>query len=331
VPGCNPLEIVEDWVRGGTVAGAAAVVVGRDGVLAERYAGVRRRAAEDPVAADTRFALASLTKPLVACACLIAVEEGSLELDGPLRDGFTLRHLLSHAAGLPYAGDRAARPVDPPGSYRRYSNAGYLVAGAELAEAAGVAAGDYLHEAVLAPLAMDASLGLDHAAAGRTATVQEPGLGEGGAQLFNSASFRAAASTAGGGYATARAYGAFLRMLLREGRGEHGAILAAETVDELLAPQFGALPGEIEGVGRYRALCWGLGFDVRGRRQPHWAGSALSATASTHFGASGSLAWLDRERGLGLVALANRGTYSGWWARDGGWADLTAAVVGGYA
>jgi len=70
---------------------------------------------------------------------------------------------------------------------------------------------------------------------------------------------------------------------------------------------------------------------VRGRRQPHWAGSALSATASTHFGASGSLAWLDRERGLGLVALANRGTYSGWWARDGGWADLTAAVVRGYA
>ena len=41
--------------------------------------------------------------------------------------------------------------------------------------------------------------------------------------------------------------------------------------------------------------------------------------------ASGTLAWLDPERGLGLVALANRGTYAGWWREP--WADLGAAVT----
>ena len=66
---------------------------------------------------------------------------------------------------------------------------------------------------------------------------------------------------------------------------------------------------------------------MRGTREPHWTGDALSPTANTHFGSAGTLAWIDRARGIGLVALANRGSYSGWWARPGGWADLTRAVV----
>ena len=48
-----------------------------------------------------RFALASVTKPLVARAAQIAIEEGVVELDtaaGP--PGSTVRHLLAHASGL---------------------------------------------------------------------------------------------------------------------------------------------------------------------------------------------------------------------------------------
>ena len=47
-----------------------------------------------------RFALASVTKPLVARAAQVAVEEGVVELDtqaGP--PGSTVRHLLAHASG----------------------------------------------------------------------------------------------------------------------------------------------------------------------------------------------------------------------------------------
>ena len=95
----------------------------------------------------------------------------------------------------------------------------------------------------------------------------------------------------------------------------------------MLATQFGELPGGVEAVTLWDACPWGLGLDVRGTREPHWTGDALTPSANTHFGSSGTLAWIDRERGLGLVVLASRGSYSGWWSGEGGWADLTAAVV----
>src|SRR5690348_8277556 len=127
----DALDIAERWVTTGLVPGiAACVVTARGGVVAERYAGVRARGGNDRVGPDTLFALASLTKPLVAAACLVAVEEGLLELDEEVRDGFTLRHLLSHCSGLPESSDEADGPLlEPPGTRRRYSNAGYTVAG----------------------------------------------------------------------------------------------------------------------------------------------------------------------------------------------------------
>ena len=65
--------MVDSWVDDGTVGSVAAAVVGRDGdVLERRYAGADER---------SLFALASVTKPIVALASLVAVEEGALELD----------------------------------------------------------------------------------------------------------------------------------------------------------------------------------------------------------------------------------------------------------
>jgi CubicO group peptidase (beta-lactamase class C family) len=323
----SPLDLARAWVEAGTVPGVAAVVVDRSGVLDEAYAG-RITAEGDAIGADTRFALASLTKPLTAAACLCAVEEELLELDGEVRDGFTLRHLLSHCSGLPAeADDLDARPLEPPGSYRRYSNAGYALA-ARLVEArAQMPFREYLRSSVLDPLGMDASLGLEPGDAGRAAVVRQPGIGQDGQQLFNSPGFRTAALAESGGFATAPGYAAFLTCLLARGRARGGALLAPETVDEMLETQFGEPPGGVEAVALWDACPWGLGLDVRGTREPHWTGDALTPTANTHFGSSGTLAWIDRERGLGLVALASRGSYSGWWSAPGGWADLTAAVL----
>jgi CubicO group peptidase (beta-lactamase class C family) len=319
------LAAVDGWVAGGLVPAVAAVVVDAGGVIAERYAGVRERGGDEPVGPETLFALASLTKPLVGAACMVGVEEGLLELDAEVRDGFTLRHLLSHCAGLPEAGLRWQEPpAFPPGTQRWYSNAGYVQAARLLEAASGMSCPAYLAEAVFGPLGMDASLGLAEADAPRAARVWQPGR-YGEDELFNSQRFRADAPPQGGGFACARAYGAFLSCLLAHGEAGGRALLAAETVDEFLAPQFGPLPGGVGGVGEWPDLCWGLGFDVRGRREPHWAGASLSERAASHFGASGTLAWLDPERGLGLVALANRGTYAGWWREP--WAALGAAVT----
>jgi CubicO group peptidase (beta-lactamase class C family) len=324
----DALEIAAGWVDDGRVPGVAACVVSSTGLVAERYHGVLAAGGEEPVGPDTHFALASLTKPLVAAAVMVASEEGLVDLDEPVRDGFALRHLLSHASGLPVPSRGLDdRPDFEPGTRRRYSNAGYALTGRLLERASDMPARDYLAQALLGHLGMDASLGLDEAEGPRTATVREPGLDAPGEELFNGAAFRRRGPAAGGAFATARAYGTFLTCLLRHGAAEGGAVLAPETVDEMLACQFGELPGEVEGVGRWARLCWGLGLDVRGTREPHWTGDSLSPSAASHFGASGTLAWLDPTRDLGLVALANRGTYGGWWARRGGWADLTAGVV----
>ena len=146
----------------------------------------------------------------------------------------------------------------------------------------GMSCAEYLREAVLAPLAMDASLGLAEADEPRTARVWQPGrYGDGRALQRRALPPRRAAAVRRVRDArspTGRSSGC----LLARGGAGGGALLAPETVDEMLAPQFGPLPGGVGGVGEWPDLCWGLGFDVRGRRDPHWAGASLSERAASH-------------------------------------------------
>jgi CubicO group peptidase (beta-lactamase class C family) len=102
------------------------------------------------------FRWASVTKPVTALAVLVAVEEGTVDLDetaGP--PGSTVRHLLAHASGLPFEG---REPISPPGRRRIYSNTGFDVLADHVASRAGIAFGDYLQAAVLEPLGMSAEL-----------------------------------------------------------------------------------------------------------------------------------------------------------------------------
>ena len=116
----------------------AVAVIGPDGV------------AVTTGAVDARLPLASVTKPLVAYAVLVAVEEGSLALDAALTAdaGTSLRHLLAHASGM--APDERTL-VAPPATRRIYSNAGFEIVGDLLADATGLAIAEYLREAVLVP------------------------------------------------------------------------------------------------------------------------------------------------------------------------------------
>src|SRR5262249_7356632 len=95
-----PLDAIDTWVGDGDVPAVAAAIVGRDGIRDLRVAG---NADEHSL-----FALASLTKPLVALAVLVAAEEGAIDLDAPAADhlaaygrpsteAITARHLLAHA------------------------------------------------------------------------------------------------------------------------------------------------------------------------------------------------------------------------------------------
>ena len=130
------LRQVDDW----PVRRAALGVTSTDGTIA------RRGEATAPMA------WASVTKLVTALAALVAAEEGVVGLDeaaGP--PGSTFRHLLSHASGLPPEGET---PIARPGARRIYSNAGFEVLAERVAAAGEIPFGDYLREAVLAPLQM---------------------------------------------------------------------------------------------------------------------------------------------------------------------------------
>ena len=249
----SALDATTEW----PVDTVAAAVVGPSGVLAEH--GDTRR----------RFALASVTKPLVARAAQIAVEEGVVELDteaGP--PGSTVRHLLAHAAGYSM---QSSELISKPGQRRVYSNYGFQVLAETIEQASGIEFGRYLAEAVFEPLAMvDSSLdgGAEAAGYGVTSTVTD--------------------------------LAAFAGDLLRPG------IVSPQMHADATDVQFPGLSGVLPGFGAQRPNDWGLGFEIRDGKSPHWTGSANSGRTYGHFGQSGTFLWVDPDVDLALVVLTDR-------------------------
>jgi CubicO group peptidase (beta-lactamase class C family) len=154
-PGVKALRQIDGWGAGV----AAAVAIDADGKVL---------AVHGPCDASCRWA--SITKPTVALAVLVAAEEGVLDLDAPAGpEGSTVRHLLAHASGLPFEGPR---PIAKPGRRRIYSNSGFELVAAELAREAEMSFDEYLRASVLEPLGTGAEL-QGSAAAGMTGTLDD--------------------------------------------------------------------------------------------------------------------------------------------------------------
>lgn len=232
---------------------------------------------------------ASVTKLLTAYAALVAVEEGILDLDAPAGpSGSTVRHLLAHASGLPFEGwDILGRP----GERRVYSNTGFEVLGAMLADHAEMPFHLYVEEAVLRPLGM-------------STTRIDPDDPRG--------------ASAAGAYGSLTDLLAFARELLAP------RLLAPETLAEATSVVFPGLEGVLPGFGRQEPLDWGLGFELRDGKSPHWTGSGNSPATFGHFGGSGTFLWVDPVRGVALGCLTDRPF--GRWA-TAAWPALSDAVL----
>ena len=70
--------------------------------------------------------------------------------------------------------------------------------------------------------------------------------------------------------------------------------------------QFPGLDGVLPGYGVQRPNDWGLGFEIRATKHPHWTAPANSAASFGHFGQSGTFIWADPVAGLALVVLTDR-------------------------
>jgi CubicO group peptidase (beta-lactamase class C family) len=268
------LDAVADW----PVTAAAAAVVGPGGVVADH--------------GDTErvFELASVTKPLVARAVHVAIEEGVVDLDTPAGPpGATIRHLLAHASGLAMHSDRV---LAKPGTRRMYSNYGFAVLARTVEAESGIEFGRYLAEAVCEPLGMASTRlngGAEAAGFGATSTVADLAV--------------------------------FAADLLRP------ATVSAQLHAQATTVQFPGLDGVLPGYGVQRPNDWGLGFEIRDAKSPHWTGASNSPRTFGHFGQAGGFIWADPQAELALVALTDRDF--GAWALDP-WPAVSDSVISQY-
>jgi CubicO group peptidase (beta-lactamase class C family) len=182
----------------------------------------------------------------------------------------------------------SSQRLSKPGERRVYSNSGYVALADHLAARAEMPFPDYLRAAVLEPLELGATLDGD-AAGGIVGS-----LGD----------------------------------MLRFGREAlEPTLIAPETLAEATSVQFPGIDGVLPGFGRQTPNDWGLGFELRDDKSPHWTGSRNSARTYGHFGSKEGTAtflWIDPARGLVAAALSDQSF--GDWARVA-WPVLSDAIL----
>jgi CubicO group peptidase (beta-lactamase class C family) len=266
-PALRALEQIEGWP---SATAAAGVVAGE------------RTWTHGPTGHEFRWA--SVTKLLTATATLVAAEEGVVDLDEPAGpEGSTVRHLLAHASGLPFEGER---PISRPGRRRIYSNTGFEVLAALVGERAEMPFDEYLRAAVLDPLGMSATRLEGSPASGLRGPLDD---------LLD-----------------------FARELPAP------RLVAPETLAEATMVAFPGLSGVLPEFGRQEPLDWGLGFEIKDAKSPHWMGSRNSERTFGHFGGSGTFLWIDPSVGAACACLTDLDF--GDWAKDA-WPRLSDAVL----
>ena len=90
---------------------------------------------------------------------------------------------------------------------------------------------------------------------------------------------------------------------------------------------FPGLSGVLPGFGRQENCDWGLGFEIRDSKAPHWTGSRKPPRTFGHFGRSGSFLWVDPDAGLACVALADQDF--GDWSRQA-WPKLSDDLIAAF-
>lgn len=323
--------LIQRWVEHGEVDGIAVAVAQRGEKLVEFYAG---QAAEGrPAGPDTLWPLASITKLCTAAAIMMLVDRGELTLSLPVhsvlprftgggRELVTLRHLLTHTAGMIYESPVmeqrliAQTPLEElaeeaylyplmfqPGTRHSYSDYGYLLAGLLAAKVAGRSFVELVDELVLAPAGLrDTYMAPPSAEYARLAhVVGSLGYGTPGA-MYNAP------------YALDLAHPAFGTVttvvdLLRFGElfnigGEshiHSyAALRTMTSDQTGGGVLGGFPGQ---PGSERPIPWGIGFMLL---RPGFGPDLMSPRSYGHGGASGCYLWIDPKSDVTFAYVSNK-------------------------
>lgn len=203
----------------------------------------------------------SVTKTLTGFACTIALQEGRVELDDPAGPPGSTLRHLLSHASGYFY--ESAATLQPPGRRRHYSNFGIDEAGRHLERALGQDLGAWIRERISAPLGMS---GLEWTGS--------PSVGAVG---------------------PLRDLARFAAEVLRP------TLLEPAAMTEMTSAQFPELVGIMPGFGKQTPNPFGLGFEIRGSKAPHWTGTRNSARTVGHFGMRGTAFWVDPVADLALV------------------------------
>jgi CubicO group peptidase (beta-lactamase class C family) len=281
-------QVLDRWPSAGLAGGVV-----RDGSLKWFLGhGVAEVQSREPITEETVFRIGSITKTFTAVAVMQLWEQGLVDLDAPANEYLrtfrliparasfrpaTVRHLLTHTAGIGYwrwpsdllqpgvgSGDRALRsgalpladyyrkglPVEvEPGTKWVYSNHGFAALGQIVEDVTGERLERYLRAHVFKPL------GMEHTDLVRSERVRNR-LATG--YVLRSRGLKPVADreipTPGGGgmYSTTADMARYLSALLAGGAGEYGSVLDPDTLASMFQPHLQLDP---------RAAGIGLGFE----------------------------------------------------------------------
>jgi CubicO group peptidase (beta-lactamase class C family) len=102
------------------------------------------------------------------------------------------------------------------------------------------------------------------------------------------------------------------------------SLIAPETLAEATEVAFPGLVGVLPGFGRMEPNDWGLGYELRDDKRPHWTGSRNSPQTFGHFGQTGTFLWVDPDSGAACACLTDLAF--GDWAKEA-WPRLSDAVI----
>jgi serine-type D-Ala-D-Ala carboxypeptidase len=312
---------IADGVASGALpSGVLAVANSEDIVRLEAFG---------PVASDSIFLIASITKPIFATSLMRLVERGRILLNEPVarlvpefgangKQDVRLWHLLTHTSGLDEGwwttvGTRGrhewSRAVEVacaaplqfrPGTRYAYCNPTFFVMGDMVQRLSGKDHVTWMQDEVLGPLGMhDTSFVPPES--GRVVPVLDPPWPD----EQGRATWIGLRNPAGGLWSTAHDLVRFGQALLRDGTFEGYRLLAPATLRAMTTLQTAGIRA-LTGAGEFQSF-YGLGFSKSGLGGENGPSAELRSSAGFgHGGATGTYLWIEPEFDLIFVFLTNR-------------------------
>jgi len=318
-------SVAKQEIAIGHTPGVVVLVAHQDRIVYRRAFG--HQALEprmQPMTVDTIFDIASLTKVVATTTAIMQlVDQGRLRLDTPVarywpefgahgKSHITLRQLMTHTSGLRaevnsrvrwrgYGGAimaiAADRPVNPPGTRFRYSDANFIALGEVVRRVSGKTLDVYCAQEIFRPLGMkDTSFRPSGVKQSRFAACDWQGGVLRCGQVSDPTSYRMGGVAGHAGvFSTATDLALFAQMLVDKGVSRGQRILSARAVAAMTKPY--RLPGN--GIRR------GLGWDIHSPYSRVFNASFPKGSFG-HTGYTGTSIWIAPKSKTFLIILTNR-------------------------